>query len=578
MLALLLALGAATPLQARFRDALEAQARELHLPGLAFVAVKDGEVVVLDAIGFRDVAKKLPATPDTIFPIGSCTKSFTAIAAAMSDEAGVLSLDDSPHRWLPWFRLADPEADALVTLRDMLSHRTGLKAYADLAAEPATLSREEYLRAATSAKPVAGFGTKFQYSNAIFTAAGEAAAKADGVSWEEMIRQRIFRPLAMTSSDATPFGQEGERAVGYLFRGASGEFVPVAPPRSLDALAPAGAIVSTARDLAKWLRFLASGGRGPAGPLLSEAALHDATQPLAAVDENISYALGWATYRWNGHQVVEHNGGSEGISALTSFVPERRAGFALLANASPGSLTKIGDAGKILWPILLGAAAAPASNPAPQRVPSLAELRKRMLAAAGGEKSLRRHTTVQIRAIKTYQNQGVVAEVAIAGRSPASRSEDETWTAAGKEIGRLRNFYDGSRGGQETTFGQDSTYTPEDLARARRDFALHPLLELDQLYPASRIDRAAVDGEPAWALALTPVSGTAVTLFVSARNGRILQRQSGSETTRYGDFREVDGEVVPFRAITEEPLGTVTFEVRDIRFGAALAPDAFAPR
>ncbi|HEX9407275.1 MAG TPA: serine hydrolase domain-containing protein, partial [Thermoanaerobaculia bacterium] len=115
---------------------LEEQRREQHLPGLAFVIVKDDRVIYSKILGLRDVEHDLPVTPDTLFPIGSCTKAFTSMAIALARDRGLLSLDDHPRKFLPYFRMADPVADAQVTLRDMLSHRTGLKAYADLAAEP----------------------------------------------------------------------------------------------------------------------------------------------------------------------------------------------------------------------------------------------------------------------------------------------------------------------------------------------------------------------------------------------------------------------------------------------------------
>ena len=108
----------------------EEQRAKGHIPGLAFVAVQDDRVILLRTYGERDRERKLPVTADTLFPIGSATKSFTAMAVVLSRDAGLLSLDDSPHRFLPYFKMADPQADAGVTLRDMLSHQTGLKAYA----------------------------------------------------------------------------------------------------------------------------------------------------------------------------------------------------------------------------------------------------------------------------------------------------------------------------------------------------------------------------------------------------------------------------------------------------------------
>ena len=110
---------------------LAARQRELHIPGLAFAIVKGGEVVYLKAMGLRDVERNLPATVDTLFPIGSCTKAFTSMAVALGEDEGLLTLDDPPRKFLPYFKMAAPDADAQVNLRDMLSHRTGLKAYAD---------------------------------------------------------------------------------------------------------------------------------------------------------------------------------------------------------------------------------------------------------------------------------------------------------------------------------------------------------------------------------------------------------------------------------------------------------------
>src|SRR6185503_12654050 len=115
----------------RIMDLFELQRTRLHIAGIGVVVVLHGQVIVLDVRGMRDVEHQLPVTFDTLFPIGSCTKAFTAMAIGIGQDEGVLSLDDSPHRWLPYFKMRDREADAQVTLRDMLSHRTGLKAYGD---------------------------------------------------------------------------------------------------------------------------------------------------------------------------------------------------------------------------------------------------------------------------------------------------------------------------------------------------------------------------------------------------------------------------------------------------------------
>jgi len=580
---------------ARIETLLEEQRQKQHIPGMTFVAVRDDRVIFLKAFGVRDVDRKLPATPETVFPIGSCTKAFTAMAVAVSQDRGVLSLDDRPHKFLPYFKMADPEANALVTLRDMLCHRTGLKAYADLAAEPAVLSREEYVRAATSAKPTAKFRAKFQYSNAMYSAVGEILAKANHSSWEQVVESTLLGPLRMTSSttSAHAIGRAADHATGYVYREETKDWTPVAPPESLKTMAPAGSIASTARDLAQWLRLLTGVGSIDGKRIVSEAALHEVMRPHIAINDTWSYGLGWVTYKWNGHTVVEHNGGSRGLSALMSLVPDRHIGFALLANTSPNFMTAIGNAGKLLWPLLLDEeaptpasppaaagppVASPAADSAGSGLPIAEELLARMVQACGGEDNLRRHSSMEVLARKSYQNQGVEAELTIRAKSPDRRSEEEVWTAAGKTIGRVRIFFDGSRGGQETTFGQDSAFSDEESERARRDNAWHALLDLKRLYDEVKVEkRMTIDDEDTYAVKLTPRRGKPVLLYVSARTALIVQREAEAETTTFRDYRNVDGEFVPFRTLVQEALGEVSIEVKSVRFNVALPSDAFSP-
>jgi len=365
----------------RIAEILEAQRVEQHIPGFAFALVRRDRVELVIVKGVREVEHALPVTPDTVFPIGSCTKAFTSMALGIAQDQHLLSLDDPPRRFLPWFHMADPRADAEVTLRDMLSHRTGLKAKADLAAEPGILSREEYVRAATAAKPTAPFRTAFQYSNAMYSAAGEVLGSAYHSSWENVIQTQIFAPLGMTASltSVRDAATVPDHATGYVYVAQTGGWRAVPPPASLQVLAPAGSIASTARDMTQWLRLLTGGGRIGDRQIVSAATLQDLTAPQIAIDATKSYALGWATYTWEGKQVVEHNGGSEGISALVSFIPAEGVGFVFLANTSPNFLTTIGNAGSLLWPLIVGREGREAHDePPPERAnPSRADDRGR---------------------------------------------------------------------------------------------------------------------------------------------------------------------------------------------------------
>ena len=185
---------------AAIEKALDDRRKDLGIPGLALVIVKDDQVIYLKGIGYKDLDKKLPVTPDTRFAIGSASKAFTAMLAAMSVDDGKLSLDDSPKKFLPYFTLRDADAAAKITIRDLLAHRSGLNR-TDLAMVTGMLNREELIKVAGMAKPTAKLGEKFQYQNIMYTAAGEAVAKAENSTWDKLIASRIFKPLGMNNSE-----------------------------------------------------------------------------------------------------------------------------------------------------------------------------------------------------------------------------------------------------------------------------------------------------------------------------------------------------------------------------------------
>jgi len=347
----------------------------LHVPGLAFAIVADGRVVEARGFGVRDLRSGAPVDTATVFPIGSCTKAFSAMAAIICQDQHRLALDDPPRNYLPWFRLANPQSDERVTIRDLLSHRTGLRAYADLAAEPGVLTREQYLRAAIGAKPACGLREQFQYSNAAVSAAGEIVGRVQGTTWEHAIERLLFEPLGMRRSVASlrDLGRFRDRAIGYED---AAHTTPVPPPASLDALGPAGSIGASVVDMTRWVRCLLDEGVFEGRRVVSAAGVRDAFTPHILARGTWHYGLGWVVHDWNGHGVIEHNGGSNGLSALVCMMPEQRLGFVILMNASPNALNAIGHAGGLLWPVLLdepgseptaAVAAAPSTPRSPTR-------------------------------------------------------------------------------------------------------------------------------------------------------------------------------------------------------------------
>jgi CubicO group peptidase (beta-lactamase class C family) len=571
---------------------LEAQRQALHIPALSFVAVVDGRLAYARAFGQRDLATQAPNTLDTLFPIGSATKSFTAYATCVLQDANYLRLDDRPQNFLPYLQLRDNEANTQLTFRDMLCHRVGLMSKNDLATVDDNLTREEYIRIAGGAHPTARFRERFQYSNVMFTAAGEAIARAHNTSWEELITQRILTPLGMRESAANLHAVPANltQTTSYVYNPSAQDWIVTPPTLSLNPMAPAGSISCSANDIAKWLIMLANSGVVRRQRFISESAFREMITPQMFAWNDIHYALGWATYRWSGSPVVEHNGGGEGVSAIVSFTPERRCGFALLSNTSPHTLTTIGNAAKLIYPLLLGIAAEAPAAPAPQ--PALPEaaverprnltprqLIARMIRAAGGERTLRRHTSLRLEGHKHYLNQGVRGPLTVLARAPASQSNDERWiTPANREYARLRIYFDGEHGGQETSFGQDATYDDAANAVMRRTNSFQPLLELTTLYDGFDLTVGPpVAEEATYALALNKNTNAEETLYISQASHRILRREGAGVVTDYSDYREVDGEWLPHSLLIRDPLGETEVRIRSAVFNEEIPDSAFGP-
>ena len=351
---------------AAIEKAIDEKRKELGIPGISLAIVKDDKVIYLKGIGVRNVEKNLPVTPDTLFAIGSSSKAFTGMGVVMAQDDGKLSLDDSPKKYLPYFKLQDPEADAKITVRDLLSHRSGLNR-TDLGWGSGKLTSEEIIRMAGLAKPTAKLGEKFQYQNVMFLAAGEIAASVNKTTWDDLMRDRIFEPLGMkrTVTKIAEMQKSDDYALGYDYNFETKKTRHL-PMRDLHAIAPAGAINSSARDMSNWVRLML--GRGVFGGkrLVSEKGYDELVAKQISMSKTAGYGLGWFVRDWNGHQVVEHGGNIDGFNALVALMPEQKLGFVLLTNVSASSLGQ--TAMQTIWVNIVGdpnatAAAAPAGDP-----------------------------------------------------------------------------------------------------------------------------------------------------------------------------------------------------------------------
>ena len=337
---------------AAIEKTLDEKRREFGIPGYSLAIVKGDNFVYTSGTGFKDIEHNLKVSPDTRFAIGSSTKAFTAMLAVMSADEGKLSLDDSPKKFLPYFTLRDPDAAAKITLRDLLSHRSGLNR-TDLAMVTGLLNREELIRVAGMAKPTAKLGEKFQYQNIMYAAAGEAVAKAQNSTWDALIATKIFKPLGMKNSDTSVAAMQKSRdySFGYDYN-ASTKVTRKLPQREIAAAAPAGAINSSANDMALWLKLMLNNGVFKGRRLVSEKGFEELTRKQINVAGKVDYGLGWFLREWNGHKVVEHGGNIDGFNAQVAFMPDQKLGFVLLTNVTASPLG--GVAMNTIWKNLVG--------------------------------------------------------------------------------------------------------------------------------------------------------------------------------------------------------------------------------
>ena len=309
-----------------------------QVPGLAIAVVKDGEIVLARGYGNRQIGRDAPVTADTLFSIASCTKSFTASCIAMLVDEGKLQWDDPVRKHLPDFKVADAYVTEHLTIRDLLCHRTGL-ARGDLVGMSGGFTHAEMLNQVQFLPQAAPFRSKMTYNNLMFTVLGEIVQKKSGLRWQEFVAKRVLMPLEMKSTTTDREAIAADRLV-TRHRLYDGELAPLRTPNS-DKMAPAGAIHSTAGDMARWLSFHLREGEHNGRQLISKKAIremHSLHQsiPVKWRPDSDAYdarfagtGLGWYVRDYRGRKVISH-GGSWG--AEMAFVPEENLGVVVLSN------------------------------------------------------------------------------------------------------------------------------------------------------------------------------------------------------------------------------------------------------
>ena len=335
------------PLQG-FDDYVKAALKLTGTPGVAIAVVKDDSIVFARGYGFRRMGQPGAVDERTVFAIGSETKAFTAAALAMLVDEGRIRWDDPAANYLKGFSLADPLASRALTVRDMLSHRSGLPGGDELWYGSAS-SRDDVLYRVRFLEPAWSFRSRFQYQNIMFIGAGEIIPAVAGKSWDTFVAEQIFRPLGMTSSSTSVTALEGLPNVATPHERIGGKMQAV-PYRNIDNAGPAGAINSTVLDMAQWLRLQLGGGRLGSTELIKPVTFDEMHTPQTIVPRSetaairyadshfLAYGLGWYLFDYHDRRVSEHAGGIDGMTADVMLVPEERLGVVVLTNAGHNSL------------------------------------------------------------------------------------------------------------------------------------------------------------------------------------------------------------------------------------------------
>lgn len=313
--------------------------KDWNAPGVGVGIVVNDKLVFAKGYGFRDYEKKLPYTPGTMTPIASNTKLFTAIAAGMLVEDGKLTWDKPVRDSVPSIRFYNDQLNNSVTLRDMLSHRTGITRH-DTIWYKSDFTRRQLFEKLVYLEPEQPMRTTFLYNNLMFAAVGYLIELQSGKTWEQFVKERIFDPLEMTSSaySISDMLKRPEFGVGFTERRDSFDIYKIPYYEDISGVAPCGAIVSNIEDMSHWLIALMNQGKYKGKQVLPAEVLKATLEPAIALPNtaletrgwseilNAAYGMGRQTADYRGHLITMHGGDLPGFHTQVSFMPQDHIG------------------------------------------------------------------------------------------------------------------------------------------------------------------------------------------------------------------------------------------------------------
>jgi len=329
---------------------VERTLKTFDVPGIAVAIVKDDKMVFAKGYGFASLNTHKKVDENTLFGIASNSKAFTAAAIGILVDEGKLKLEDKVTDYIPEFRLYDPYVTAEFTIRDLLTHRSGLGLGAgDLMDFPDStdFTMKDVIHNLRFLKPVSSFRSKYDYDNQLYKVAGEVIARVSGMAWEDFIESRIMKPLQMDHSAASFQRIKDNADVAAAHASVDGK-VTVIPRYVTTTGNAAGGINSNLVDMSKWVIVQMNSGKYGNGKQLFSEAVHWqmwspqtiiplSMEPTAYNTHFTAYGLGWALRDAHGYKEVSHTGGIDGMVTLVDLVPELKLGIIVLTNQQSGA-------------------------------------------------------------------------------------------------------------------------------------------------------------------------------------------------------------------------------------------------
>ena len=331
-----------------FDDYVNKAMKEWEVPGIAVAIIKGDQIVLAKGYGVRKLGDPTPVDERTLFAIGSSSKAFTAASVAMLVDGGKVKWDDPVTKYLPEFEMYDPYVTRELTVRDLLTHRSGLQR-GDFLWYGTELDRDEILKRTRYLKPSWSLRSTFGYQNLMYLAAGQLVSRVSGKTWDEFIRERFFVPLGMTASSTSINELKTANNVATPHSKIEDK-VTVIPWRNIDNIAPAGSINSNVVEMAQWVRLQLGEGTYQGQKLFGAAQAKEmhAAQTVIRFEPPYSmfypeahflnYGLGWFLSDYRGRKVVEHGGAIDGMRAQVAMIPEEKLGLVVLSNMNGSGL------------------------------------------------------------------------------------------------------------------------------------------------------------------------------------------------------------------------------------------------